>query len=76
MDATDIAGTSKSSFCQVMWKTITAIVSCDELSIKIPDNPESLKVAMAGFANVSWEQATIDCVGALDGFLARIEVLS
>ena len=45
LDISDVAGISRSSFYRVIWKTIVAIVICEELAIRWPDNPEALRQA-------------------------------
>ena len=76
LDITDVAGISKSSFYRVIWKTIVAIVICDELAIRWPDNPQAIREAIGGFASISKENAICNCVGVVDGFLVRIRVPS
>jgi DDE superfamily endonuclease len=74
LDISDVAGISKASFYRVVWKTITAIVCCDEMQIKWPSTAEEIQKGIAGFSSISYEQAICNCVGVLDGFLVRIKV--
>lgn len=74
LDICDIAGISKSSFYRVIWKTVTAIVKCPALAIRFPTTPEEIQAAIVGFASISTEQAIINCVGVVDGYLLRIRV--
>ena len=76
LDITDIAGISRSSFYRVIWKTIVAIVICEELAIKWPTTEEEIQQAIRGFASISTEEAICNCVGVMDGFLVRIKVPS
>ena len=63
LDITDIAGISRSSFYRIIWKTIVAIVICEELAINWPDTPEAVSEAIAGFTSISTEQAICPSTG-------------
>ena len=76
LDICDIAGISQASFYRVVWKTITAIVLCDQLIINFPQTDDEIGRAIAGFASISTECAIKNCVGVVDGYLMRIRVPS
>lgn len=76
MDTCGIAGTSKASFYRVIWKTvdITATVIASQLRIQLPKTEAEPQRAISGFASLSFNQATNNCVGVVDGFLSNIRV--
>ena len=76
LDIMDIAGISQASFYRVIWKTIIAIVQCPELSLQWPMFPVQVQDNIGGFASISFNQAINNCVGVVDGYLARIRVPS
>jgi hypothetical protein len=76
LDICDIAGISQSSFYRVIWKTITALVECQELALKWPEFPNEIQSAIAGFATISFNGVINNCVGVVDGFLLRTRVPS
>ena len=52
LDIYDIAGISKTSFYQVVWKTIMAICTCEELQIKFPTTMYECTKAAEGFESI------------------------
>ena len=74
LDIYDIAGISKTSFYRVVWKTIMAICTCEELQIKFPTTMYECTKAAEGFESTSEDGAIANCVGAIDGYLLRIRV--
>jgi len=74
LDICDITGVSKSSFYQVVWKTIEAIVKCKHLELKFPKTREECKSVAKGFRSISTGKAIIDCVGVVNGYLLHIRV--
>jgi hypothetical protein len=76
LDVSDVAGISQASFYRVVWKTITAIVTCKALRIRFPRTHEEVTAAVAGFASISTEQVIKNCVGVVDGYLLRCRVPS
>jgi hypothetical protein len=76
LDISDVAGISQASLYRVVWKTITAIVKCNELRITFPKSKEEVTEAIAGFAGISTDGAVYNCVGVVDGYLMRIKVPS
>jgi hypothetical protein len=60
----------------VIWKTITALVECQELALKWPEFPNEIQSAIAGFATISFNGVINNCVGVVDGFLLRTRVPS
>ena len=55
LDICDVAGISKASFYQVVWRTITAIVLCPELEIVWPTTDEQIRKGIEGFSSISTE---------------------
>jgi len=51
---------------------IDAICSCGALDIIFPETPEEIQAAMDAFADRSSNRILRGCIGALDGFLAKI----
>jgi hypothetical protein len=47
-----MAGISSASFYCIIWKTISAINSCDELSVNFPQSLEECCVAAEGFSSI------------------------
>ena len=66
---------STSSFYRIVHKTIHAINLTDELSIKFPQMIAQCRAAVARFANISFQSAIANCIGALDGYLVTINTL-
>jgi DDE superfamily endonuclease len=76
LDITDVCGISKSSFYRVIWKTITAIVKCEQLRPRFPQTSEEVGEVICGFAKISTMGIINNCAGAVDGYLCRIKVPS
>jgi hypothetical protein len=76
LDITDVAGISRPSFYRVLWKTCKAICNCPELAIIWPKTLADCQVAAANFADISRENAILNCVGVVDGYLLRINTPS
>jgi len=71
LDMCDIAGISRSSFCRVVWRTITAIVLAPQLEMRFPTTSEAVTKAVAGFSKISTECVINNCVSVIDGYLLR-----
>jgi hypothetical protein len=67
------AGISKSSFYRVCWHTIFAIYDCPELQLHFPQTLEECRDAASGFTSISRDEAIVNCVRAIDGYLLHIE---
>jgi hypothetical protein len=66
---------SKPSFYCSVWHTIHCINRCEALDINLP-KPEELNYVREGFRRISKDGVMNGCIGALDGYLMRITVLS
>jgi DDE superfamily endonuclease len=73
LDICDIAGISASSFYRVIWKTITALITCKELEIRFPRSSQDIRAAIDGFASISYGGAIKNCAAVCDGYLLRIK---
>ena len=51
---------------------IDAICSCEALDIIFPETPKQIKAAVDAFSSRSSNKVLRGCIGALDGFLAKI----
>ena len=71
---TDIffVGISKPSFYQVVWKTMYAIVRCENLQIIWPNTKELAVQSAVGFSSISTNCAMTECVAVLDGYHMEI----
>lgn len=72
MDMCDIADTSTSSFCRVVWKTIAAIMRAPELVIHFPTTRREIQQATQGFQSVSFGEAIRNCALVIDGHSLRM----
>jgi hypothetical protein len=66
-------GISSTSFYDVVWRTIHALRSCDQLAINFPTTTEEVIKAAEGFQSVSSNSAFTNCVAAVDGYHLQIE---
>jgi hypothetical protein len=72
LDIYCITGVSIPSFYRVIYKTLNVIANCQQLEIIFPTTKlECAKVAL-GFQEISYQEAVINCVGCIDGYLLRI----
>jgi DDE superfamily endonuclease len=69
-------GISRSSFYRCMHQGISLILACKELEIKFPSSTIEIEQAATGFRAVSRNEIIKGCVGALDGWLCKIETPS
>lgn len=76
LDITDVAGISRPSFYRVLWKTCKAICHCDDLAIVWPKTVADCELAAAHFKSISYNEAIVNCVGVVDGYLFRIKTPS
>jgi hypothetical protein len=60
LDICDIAGISTASFYRVIWKTLSAITSCDELEIRFRTTLHQIQAA------ISYGGAIKNCAGVID----------
>jgi len=67
------AGISKSSFYRIVWSTIDAINSCEELALKFPQSLEECTECAEDFRYVSFGDAITNCVSVADGYAVSIE---
>ena len=72
LDVSVFAGISTASFYRIVHKTIHAMNLMDELTINFPQMMVECRAATAGFANISFQSAIANCIGALDGYLVAI----
>ena len=63
---------SKSSFYRVIWKTMYAIVRCENLQILWPNTKELAMQSAAGFSTISTNHVMTECVAVLDGYHIEI----
>jgi hypothetical protein len=75
-DVMIFSGISKASFYRVLWQTLSAINRCEQLALHFPQTMEECMEAAAGFESVSYKGAIDGCVGAIDGWLLKINVPS
>ena len=61
-------GISSASFYHVIWKTMYAIVWCEELQISWPNTKEKEVETVAGFSSISTNHVMTECVAVLDGY--------
>ena len=69
LDVIVFAAISTSSFYRIVHKTTHTINLMDEL---FPQMIAKCRTAVAGFANISFQSAIANCIGALDGYLVAI----
>jgi DDE superfamily endonuclease len=69
-------GISKSSFYTSLHQGISLILACKELDINFPSSTAEYETAAEGFKSVSRNEIMKGCVGALDGWLCKIETPS
>ena len=75
LDISSLTGISKTSFYTVIWRTIDAIVNCEDAvlnNIHFPKTNEESERAAAGFESISTFAIT-NCVTVLDGYLLSIQ---
>ena len=65
-------GISKSSFYRVIWKTMYAIVRCENLQILWPNTKELAVQSAEGFSTISTNRVMTECVAVLDGYHMEI----
>ena len=58
---------SKPSFYCVVWKTMYAIVRCENLRVMWPDTKELAVQSAAGFSSISTNHVMTECEAVLDG---------
>jgi DDE superfamily endonuclease len=71
-----MAGISSISFYHIIWKTISAINSCDELSVNFPQSSEECCVAAEGFASISDKHCISNCISVVDRYHLHIQMPS
>jgi hypothetical protein len=73
----DLVNISESSFHRIFWKTIEIINDIPELDFNLPfppsSNPDRIRELNSTFQNIQTSDAFKGCIGALDGWLCRIE---
>jgi hypothetical protein len=69
-----LAGVAKSTFFAYTHRGIDAILKCPHLNIQFPTNDAGLKEIAMEFQNKSSFGVLDGCIGALDGWLCRINV--
>jgi hypothetical protein len=71
-----MAGISSTSFYCIIWKTISAINSCNELLVNFLQSLEECCVAAEGFASVSDQHCISNCVSVFDRYHLHIQTPS
>jgi hypothetical protein len=71
-----MAGISSTSCYHIIWKTISAINSCDELSVNFPQSLEECCVAAEGFVSISGQCCISNCVSVVNGYHLHIQTPS
>ena len=69
---TDFFGISKALFYHVVWKTMYAIVRCENLRIMWLDTKDLAVQSAAGFSSSSTNCVMTECVAVLDGYHMEI----
>jgi hypothetical protein len=76
-DNSDVVNISESSFYRIFWKVLEIIVNLPELEFNLPfppsSNPERIKEINQTFQNIQTCDAFKGCIGALDGWLCKIQ---
>ena len=67
-----VVGRSKPLFYHVLWKTMYAIVQCENLRIMWPDMKELAVQSAAGFSSISTNRVMTECVAVLNGYHMEI----
>ena len=67
-----VVGISKPSFYHVGWKTMYAIVRCENLRIMWLDTKELAVQSAADFSSISTNRVMTECVAVLDGYHMEI----
>jgi hypothetical protein len=60
------------SIYRVVWKTIKALVTCQQIKVKVPSSTEELKEAASGFESISTGGCISNCVTVVDGYHLEI----
>jgi hypothetical protein len=68
-----MAGISSASFYCILWKTMTAINSCEELSVNFLQTMEECNLAAEGFASISDQRCIGNCVSVIGSYHLRIQ---
>ena len=66
------ASISKPSLYHVVWKTMYAIVRCENLRITRPDTKELAVQSVAGFSSISTNHVMTECVAVLNRYHMEI----
>ena len=69
-------GISKSYCYQILHEVAETIVNCPALAIKFPSTERECEEAAIGFESISFGQAIINCVAAIDGYLLHTNMPS
>jgi hypothetical protein len=73
----DVVNISESSFYRIFWKVLEIIVNIPELDFDLPSDPSSnparIREINQSFQNIQTCDAFKGCIGALDGWLCKIQ---
>ena len=73
----DVVNISESSFYRIFWKVLEIIVNLPELDFDLPSDPSSnparIREINQTFQNIQTCDAFKGCIGALDGWLCKIQ---
>lgn len=77
LDMSDFSIISQSSFYRVVWKVIHIIIDAPEFAFELPknpcDSPKYMEELAKSFKAIQTQNIFSGCVGAIDGWLCRIE---
>jgi hypothetical protein len=74
LDIVRFIGISVATFYYCLKKTMLAIINCPHLQITFPTSEDECKELAAGFRRISYNNAIVNCVGCVDGYLLGINV--
>jgi DDE superfamily endonuclease len=76
LDIFALTGVSVASFYRVVYRCLRLIIACKELDLKLPRTEEECVEVANGFRSISFNEAIMNCIGAIDGYLLRINTPS
>jgi DDE superfamily endonuclease len=66
-----LTGVSVPSMYRVVYHTLKVIINCKKLDFKFPKNEADCLEAAKGFKSISQDEAIVNCIGVVDGYLLR-----
>ena len=72
LDLHCITGVSHTSFYRVSYLTMRQILKCPQLQFMFPKTLKDCQDLAAGFREISFDEAIINCIGCVDGYLLKI----